>query len=1146
MMINKNLLECFNTPAEINESAVKKLDKEIRVTLFDCQQIGEDIAVRMELPMDKWAIKTRHEFCEDVYYACVREVTYQNELSYKFVGVAVRGNLASWYANALSTYKNAPHEWQSETERSIINLFKSKYPQRKDEISESLDNSNNDVQYGVHSYSQQDIIFRGTEEECADFIEKHSLWDDAEVYRIEKDDKYYIKEDRGNFKKSVPEYLWSDVCSNRLDKVKAYFERPNAQVNRRYNRFNMEHSLIMGALRNGNLEMVDLLKSFGETILDNEQNEFDKLNLYYEENPQYVRQSTKKKVTTDTIEESVDSKLIDKAVELYINKINPYGFNNSPFDNEEDYIKEIKSTMSDKKYAQELINEYKNEEDEYSKEFISILKQLHGLNENLSLDEGIFKSKLVFNVFVSTYTDNKDSAYALVNQLNNYYADYYKTKVENIDRYSYSHAKIEIDVTDKIANFKRQENLEYWVNKLNEKLKSAMAGYNYRYRDDGMRSVKVSIQIGLDASLFKRGEGDKWNKRELFVGELYSNSITTNEKNIKVDVDRENFGMFSNAIRTMFGSPKKESLQLKESKEDKMYVGIWDDTQDDFITYREFNSFGDALEFASKYDYSNINSGVVKFDTNSLFTKGFASEFDIVDGKTDLKAMQELMPKKDKKENFLSEAISPKDISDYCDTSEQETTLKFINRIAKQSGVNLRIGTKVGKYPQSLIIDNKYQDNAIRISPNGACQINGESFGSYKDEPFVLDAYESEIMAAIKEMSPVKENKSLVCNLILLKSDIEEINSLLGSTARMQNWDTDQVVCDEECVFEDGTKGRLLVEIGEDENETIRGVFELSTGAKEYFSDEIDKMHTIKFNKEGKSYSISVEGGLSSDYYTNKRERENSKKLFGKKDITESTVLEGKNKVSMPYDKLTYEQQQLADYVFDNYWKQTRSGYGTGYGYIYVDLPEDKKELLDEIKEYYDDRVTLRDINKIYNAFDVDDVQLYDGQIQLSDRHVLFSIDVHEDDYELYYYDDAVVSYLENFDKTYGVETSTLGRSGRHICIECNAQNFINSAELISAYKNLEDEFIEHMNYFYQHYGDEDEKVDESLNDYEDDWEESNLYGGDLTYCPICNHKLVRDEDGDSYCPTCKEDSYSLSMKRRKKNNKKDSITEGQ
>jgi hypothetical protein len=118
-----------------------------------------------------------------------------------------------------------------------------------------------------------------------------------------------------------------------------------------------------------------------------------------------------------------------------------------------------------------------------------------------------------------------------------------------------------------------------------------------------------------------------------------------------------------NVIKNKNKDKKNENLQLTE---DKMYVGIWDDAQDDFITYREFNSFGDALEFASKYDYSDIKSGVVKFDTNSLFTKGFASEFDIVNGKTDLKAMQELMPKnKDVKESFtrakshklLSEAI---------------------------------------------------------------------------------------------------------------------------------------------------------------------------------------------------------------------------------------------------------------------------------------------------------------------------------------------------------------------------------------------------------------------------------------------------------------------------------------------------------
>lgn len=48
-----------------------------------------------------------------------------------------------------------------------------------------------------------------------------------------------------------------------------------------------------------------------------------------------------------------------------------------------------------------------------------------------------------------------------------------------------------------------------------------------------------------------------------------------------------------------------------------------------------------------------------------------------------------------------------------------------------------------------------------------------------------------------------------------------------------------------------------------------------------------------------------------------------------------------------------------------------------------------------------------------------------------------------------------------------------------------------------------------------------------------DDWEESGIYGGDLTYCPICDTRLKYDEDGDHYCPKCKKDAHSLSMKRR-------------
>ena len=52
------------------------------------------------------------------------------------------------------------------------------------------------VQYGVHSFSQDAIIFRGTEEECGKYIDSHKeLWDDAEVYRMEPSDPHYKKMD---------------------------------------------------------------------------------------------------------------------------------------------------------------------------------------------------------------------------------------------------------------------------------------------------------------------------------------------------------------------------------------------------------------------------------------------------------------------------------------------------------------------------------------------------------------------------------------------------------------------------------------------------------------------------------------------------------------------------------------------------------------------------------------------------------------------------------------------------------------------------------------------------------------------------------------------------------------------------------------
>lgn len=62
------------------------------------------------------------------------------------------------------------------------------------QLTETVDD---DAQYGVHSFSQDAIIFRGTEEECGKYIDQHKeLWDDAEVYRMTPDDLHYRKEEK--------------------------------------------------------------------------------------------------------------------------------------------------------------------------------------------------------------------------------------------------------------------------------------------------------------------------------------------------------------------------------------------------------------------------------------------------------------------------------------------------------------------------------------------------------------------------------------------------------------------------------------------------------------------------------------------------------------------------------------------------------------------------------------------------------------------------------------------------------------------------------------------------------------------------------------------------------------------------------------
>ena len=76
---------------------------------------------------------------------------------------------------------------------------------------------------------------------------------------------------------NVPiEELWGWVCSNDIDNVVNYYNR-GGEVGRKYNRFGYDNSLIMGAVRNGNYELANILADYGEDVSHSEAVELNSL-----------------------------------------------------------------------------------------------------------------------------------------------------------------------------------------------------------------------------------------------------------------------------------------------------------------------------------------------------------------------------------------------------------------------------------------------------------------------------------------------------------------------------------------------------------------------------------------------------------------------------------------------------------------------------------------------------------------------------------------------------------------------------------------------------------------------------------------------------------------------------------------------------
>lgn len=72
------------------------------------------------------------------------------------------------------------------------------------------------------------------------------------------------------------EKLWEYACSGNIEALKRYFNSEEGILNRRYYKFKIEHSLIMGAFRNNQFETVEYLLNVGETVTNKEKEGINK------------------------------------------------------------------------------------------------------------------------------------------------------------------------------------------------------------------------------------------------------------------------------------------------------------------------------------------------------------------------------------------------------------------------------------------------------------------------------------------------------------------------------------------------------------------------------------------------------------------------------------------------------------------------------------------------------------------------------------------------------------------------------------------------------------------------------------------------------------------------------------------------------
>lgn len=74
-------------------------------------------------------------------------------------------------------------------------------------------------------------------------------------------------------------------------------------------------------------------------------------------------------------------------------------------------------------------------------------------------------------------------------------------------------------------------------------------------------------------------------------------------------------------------------------------------------------------------------------------------------------------------------------------TDEQEEALGNIQEWAEKLKFRLHYGTSIGKSPQTVILDHKYQDGLIYVNDDGNIKVDDKEVWSFQTFKTAIDTY---------------------------------------------------------------------------------------------------------------------------------------------------------------------------------------------------------------------------------------------------------------------------------------------------------------------------------------------------------------------------------------------------------------------